>query len=91
MLMLNARAAAMVPARRVLLLFDESTSRLAIRATHDDDDRSFRLNHLKSAANISCRAFVTHYGLPLGSAFELLPGEDGMLVAAVNNECGKGS
>jgi hypothetical protein len=83
MLMLNARAAELLPNRRVLLMFDEDTRRMAIQSTGDDDGRGFRLNHMKSAANISCRGFAAHCRLQPGEQWELVPDGD-MLVATVN-------
>jgi hypothetical protein len=83
MLMLNVHAAALLPAGRVLLMFDAGTRQIAIRGTVDDDARGFRVNRMKSAANISCRSFAAHCQLRPGGQWELFPSGD-LLVASVD-------
>ena len=84
LLMLNAPASRIFKdADRVLLLFDADERRLAIRPADPDDERGFKLNHMPSGANISCRTFAEHYKIERGGQWELSEEAD-LYCASVN-------
>lgn len=83
LMMFNARAARMLEGfDHALLMFDDEARRMAIRPSDGPDPQAYRVNHVPSAANISCAAFSRYYRLPLGVAWELTH-ENGMYCATV--------
>jgi hypothetical protein len=84
LMMFNAAAALMLQdVDHVRLMFDTDARRMAIVPTTKDDPSGFKVNHMPSAANLSCIAFLRHYGIDLGSKW-VLTDESGMYCANVN-------
>lgn len=72
LLTFNAAAARLIEGvTHVQLLYDREERIIGFRPTDADDPNSFSVGRPASAANVGARAFVRHFGIPVGQRFPL--------------------